>query len=59
MKDLGQEERIVEGVVEELSDVLIWIFDLCGSAHLDLARALLAKMKKNRTHDGSGHGKRF
>jgi NTP pyrophosphatase (non-canonical NTP hydrolase) len=45
-----------ENFVEELADVCIRIFDLCGSRHIDLEKAILDKMDRNkgRTHKHGG-----
>ena len=37
-----------ERIAEELADCLIRIFDYCGGRNLDLEKALLEKIKKNR-----------
>jgi NTP pyrophosphatase (non-canonical NTP hydrolase) len=45
-----------ENFVEELADVCIRIFDLCGSRNIDLEKAILDKMDRNkgRTHKHGG-----
>lgn len=45
-------------VEEELADVLIRIFDFCGSRPYDLGGAVLAKMKYNASRPYK-HGKEF
>jgi hypothetical protein len=57
-KKLGCTHEVVEGVVTELADCLIRIFDLCQAAHLPLAAALLAKLERNRDR-APMHGKGF
>lgn len=46
-----------EHVVEELADVLIRIFDLCGRHHWDLEDAVLKKMAFNKTRPYRHGGK--
>jgi len=43
----------------ELADILIRIADYCGSEHLDLERALRAKLKYNKTRPYRHGGKRY
>lgn len=45
-----------ENFVEELADVCIRVFDLCGSRGIDLGAAIEAKMEKNlgRSHMHGG-----
>lgn len=45
-----------ENFAEELADVCIRIFDLCGHKGIDLDKAILEKMEKNknRTHKHGG-----
>lgn len=45
----------VEHFAEELADVCIRIFDLCGAEGIDLERAIANKMEKNR-HRSYKHG---
>jgi NTP pyrophosphatase (non-canonical NTP hydrolase) len=47
-----------ENFVEELADVCIRIFDLCGSLNLDLESAIVEKMEYNKTRPYK-HGKRY
>jgi NTP pyrophosphatase (non-canonical NTP hydrolase) len=42
-------------VTEELADVCIRIFDLCGSMNLNLEKAIMEKMEYNR-HRSYKHG---
>ncbi|WP_163538289.1 MazG nucleotide pyrophosphohydrolase domain-containing protein [Gracilibacillus sp. YIM 98692] len=37
-----------ENFEEELADILIRIFDLCGSRNIDLEDAVLTKMERNK-----------
>jgi NTP pyrophosphatase (non-canonical NTP hydrolase) len=45
-------------LAEEFADVLIRVLDYCGAAQLDLGRALIGKMEKNRKRPRM-HGKVF
>lgn len=51
---IGDEENFAE----ELADVCIRIFDLCGLKGIDLEQAILYKMKYNK-HRPRKHGKRY
>ena len=44
-------------VIEELADVLIRVFDLCGAHGWDLERAVLDKMAFNKTRSYRHGGK--
>lgn len=46
-----------ERIVEELADVLIRIFDLCGARNWDLEKAVLRKMEFNKTRPHRHGGK--
>lgn len=46
-----------EHIVEELADVLIRIFDLCGASDWDLEKAVLDKMAFNKTRPYRHGGK--
>jgi NTP pyrophosphatase (non-canonical NTP hydrolase) len=48
----------VANLTEELADVLIRIFDYCGARNLNIEKALLEKMEKNKARPYK-HGKRF
>lgn len=48
-----------ERVVEELADVCIRIFDLCGSRDLDLETAIKNKMEKNKSRTYKHGGKKY
>lgn len=47
-----------EAIAEELADCCIRIFDYCGEKKIDLEKALLKKIKKNKTRPYR-HGKMF
>lgn len=47
-----------ENFNEELADVLIRVFDLCGALKVDIGKNVLMKMDKNKTRPPK-HGKRF
>lgn len=44
---------------EELADVCIRIFDLCGSRGIDLEKAIIAKMFKNKQRSYKHGGKAY
>lgn len=44
---------------EELADVCIRIFDLCGSRNIDLEGAIEKKMEKNKLRDYKHGGKAY
>lgn len=51
--EVGEAVRAVQhgdepGLAMELADVIIRIFDLCGSEYIELGRVMLVKMEKNR-----------
>lgn len=46
-----------EGLVVELADTVIRIFDLCGKMGLDLEGAIMAKMAYNKTRKHKHGGK--
>lgn len=48
-----------ENFVEELADVLIRTFDLCGLMGLDLEKAVLEKMEHNKTRPHKHGNKRY
>lgn len=48
-----------ENFVEELADVCIRIFDLCGSKGIDLEKAILEKMSYNKTRSYKHGGKAY
>jgi NTP pyrophosphatase (non-canonical NTP hydrolase) len=50
--------RKSDDVAEELADCCIRIFDYCGAHNIDLERALLKKIKYNKTRPYR-HGKKF
>ncbi len=45
-------------VAEEMADVVIRIMDFCEARHINLGRAILAKMEFNKTRPHK-HGKKF
>jgi len=45
-------------IAEELADVCIRVFDVCGYLGLDLGQAIIAKMDKNRKRPQK-HGKAY
>ncbi|MCX5700547.1 MAG: hypothetical protein NTZ63_03310 [Candidatus Omnitrophica bacterium] len=47
-----------EDIAEELADCCIRIFDYCGSRKINLEKALLKKIKYNKTRPHR-HGKKF
>ena len=47
-----------DGIAEELADCCIRIFDYCGAKAIDLEKALLKKIKYNKTRPYR-HGKKF
>ena len=47
-----------ENFIEELADVCIRVFDLCGSMDIDLEKAIHEKMEFNKTRKYK-HGKRY
>jgi NTP pyrophosphatase (non-canonical NTP hydrolase) len=47
-----------DNFAEELADVCIRIFDLCGLKGIDLEQAIINKMEYNRTRPFK-HGKRY
>ncbi|MGE6756289.1 MazG nucleotide pyrophosphohydrolase domain-containing protein [Rossellomorea sp. NPDC071047] len=48
-----------ENFVEELADVCIRVFDLCGSKGIDLEKAILEKMEKNKGRSYKHGGKAY
>jgi NTP pyrophosphatase (non-canonical NTP hydrolase) len=46
-------------VTEELADVCIRIFDLCGSMNLNLEKAIVEKMEYNKTRPYKHGGKSY
>ncbi|WP_078434250.1 MazG nucleotide pyrophosphohydrolase domain-containing protein [Metabacillus halosaccharovorans] len=48
-----------ENFVEELADVCIRIFDLCGSKKIDLEKAILEKMNRNKERSYRHGGKKY
>jgi NTP pyrophosphatase (non-canonical NTP hydrolase) len=48
-----------ENFVEELADVCIRIFDLCGSREIDLEKAISEKMQRNKTRSYKHGGKAY
>jgi NTP pyrophosphatase (non-canonical NTP hydrolase) len=48
-----------ENFVEELADTCIRIFDLCGTKGIDLEKAILEKMERNRSRSYKHGGKRY
>ena len=49
--DIRYENNKPEGIVVELADVLIRIFDLSGKYKIDLKKALETKLKYNETRE--------
>lgn len=48
-----------ENFAEELADVCIRIFDLCGLKEIDLEKAILEKMERNKTRTYKHGGKAY
>lgn len=48
-----------ENFAEELADVCIRIFDLCGSKDIDLEGAISRKMERNKTRSYKHGGKAY
>ncbi|WP_445505801.1 MazG nucleotide pyrophosphohydrolase domain-containing protein [Niallia sp. 03091] len=48
-----------ENFAEELADVCIRIFDLCGAKNIDLETAILSKMEKNKGRSYKHGGKKY
>ncbi|MDF1510523.1 MazG nucleotide pyrophosphohydrolase domain-containing protein [Robertmurraya sp. DFI.2.37] len=48
-----------ENFIEEIADVCIRIFDLCGSKNLDLEKAILSKMERNKQRSYKHGGKAY
>lgn len=48
-----------DNFAEELADVCIRIFDLCGSRNIDLEKAITEKMEFNKTRPHKHGGKRY
>lgn len=48
-----------DNFVEELADVCIRIFDLCGSLNIDLENAILKKMEYNKSRTYKHGGKAY
>lgn len=48
-----------ERVAEELADVIIRVFDLCGEYGLDLETAIMKKMEYNKTRSYMHGGKAY
>lgn len=49
----------VENFKEELADVCIRIFDLCGSRNIDLEQAIIKKMERNKGRSYKHGGKAY
>jgi NTP pyrophosphatase (non-canonical NTP hydrolase) len=49
----------VENFAEELADVCIRIFDLCGSKGIDLEKAIFEKMERNKGRTYKHGGKAY
>lgn len=54
-----REKRPKEEVAEELADCCIRIFDYCGRKRIDLEKAILAKIEKNKTRPYRHGNKRY
>lgn len=48
-----------ENFAEELADVCIRVFDLCGSRGIDLEKAILEKMQYNKSRSYKHGGKQY
>lgn len=48
-----------ENFAEELADVCIRVFDLCGANGIDLESAILNKMERNKTRSYKHGGKAY
>lgn len=49
----------VENFKEELADIVIRVFDLCGSRNIDLGKAIEEKMLKNEGREYKHGGKKY
>lgn len=52
-------KRDADNFVEELADVCIRVFDLCGWMNLDLEKAIREKMEYNKTRSYKHGGKAY
>lgn len=52
-------EGDLEGLAEELADIVIRVFDLCGYLKVDLEREILLKMDLNENRGHLHGGKRY
>jgi NTP pyrophosphatase (non-canonical NTP hydrolase) len=48
-----------ENFAEELADVCIRVFDLCGAKGIDLEKEILKKMEHNKTRSYKHGGKKY
>jgi NTP pyrophosphatase (non-canonical NTP hydrolase) len=58
-RDMRIEDAKPEGLVVELADVIIRIFDLCGKMELDIGDAVVAKMRYNTARSFRHGGKKI
>ncbi len=59
LEELRKENVDWENVGEELADCLIRIFDFCGARNIDLEKALLKKIEKNKDRPYRHGNKRY
>lgn len=48
-----------DNFVEELADICIRVFDLCGSMNIDLEKAIKEKMEYNKSRTYKHGGKKY
>ncbi|EWG08872.1 MazG nucleotide pyrophosphohydrolase domain-containing protein [Cytobacillus firmus] len=48
-----------ENFAEELADILIRVFDLCGAKDIDLEKAVISKMERNKGRSYKHGGKAY
>lgn len=48
-----------ENFAEELADILIRVFDLCGAKDIDLEKAVIIKMERNKGRSYKHGGKAY
>jgi NTP pyrophosphatase (non-canonical NTP hydrolase) len=45
--DIKKDEQKITEIKEEIADIMIYIFGLANTLHIDLSQALLTKLEKN------------